>query len=403
MTVALGILVGVYAAAGLLYWAWAAWAALRMAADVPHLGDAAPPEPRRWPRLSVIAAARDEADRIGAAARSLLSADYPDLEVIVVDDRSTDGTGAILDSLAGEFPRLRVEHVGELPAGWLGKVHALARGLERASGAFVLFTDADVHFAPTALRRAVAYALAEGLDYMPALPALRRTHLLLDGLIAACIRQLVMAMRPWQLGDPDAGGFLGVGAFNLVRREALDRTEGLEWLRLEVADDAGLALMMKRSGARCRMVHAFSLVELHWYARLGEALRGAERVFATGADFRLARCLLLPVLVGTLELAPLVAPAAAWLVGGWPAALAAGGVFAAYVAAVALTVRWTRRYALPAAVAPLTAPLMAAMVLRAGILGALRGGIRWRDTLYPTATLRPGKRVYVGGKKETAT
>src|SRR5579872_2978529 len=103
-------------------------------------------EPAQWPTVSVIVPARDEAVKIEGAMRSKLAIDYPALEVIAVDDRSQDGTGAILDRLAREDPRLTVVHLDTLPEGWLGKSHAMHVAAATARGKYLLFTDADVFF-----------------------------------------------------------------------------------------------------------------------------------------------------------------------------------------------------------------------------------------------------------------
>src|SRR5207248_653474 len=107
------------------------------------------------PRVSIVISALNEADTIEPALRSVLALDYPDLEVVVVDDRSTDATPEILDRLCCEHPALKVVHVRELPPGWLGKNHALQHGASLASGEYILFTDADVMFGPSAVSRAV--------------------------------------------------------------------------------------------------------------------------------------------------------------------------------------------------------------------------------------------------------
>ena len=388
------ILLGIYVLVGLLYWLWTAWAMYCMAHRVVYLGRADVPEPPHWPKLSLIAAACNEGDKVGPAARTLLALDYPDLEIILVDDRSTDETGEVLDRLAAEDPRLRVLHVTELPDGWLGKVHALHRALGEATGEWVLFTDADVHFQPRALKTAVGYCLPRGLDYMAAFPIVWRTNLLLEAVIAASIRQLIATVRPWQLGDPQAGGYLGVGAFNLVRRSALAATKGFEHLRMEVADDAGLALMLKDSGAACELVNAFDLLGLHWYRSVGEIMGASERLFATAVDCRFRKALTLAPLALALELAPFLAPLALLLDGPLRYVGAAGAtVSAAWVAASVLMSRWVRQPAWPALLSPLTAPLAAFAVVRAAVLGRRQGGIVWRGTLYPTEALRAGKRL----------
>src|SRR5262245_16111737 len=101
------------------------------------------PDRDQWPAVSLIAPARNEERHIEAAVRSLVKIDYPNLEITIVNDRSTDGTATILDRLAAEFPQLNVVHLTELPAGWLGKNHALHLGASRSHGEWLLFTDAD--------------------------------------------------------------------------------------------------------------------------------------------------------------------------------------------------------------------------------------------------------------------
>ncbi len=129
-------------------------------------------DPRLWPMVSVVVPTRDEAKRVEEALRSLANLDYPALEVIAVDDRSSDGTGAIIDRVAAGDPRVRALHIAELPEGWLGKCHAMQAGARLAEGELLLFTDGDVVFAPDTLRLAVRYLLARRLDHLALLPGL---------------------------------------------------------------------------------------------------------------------------------------------------------------------------------------------------------------------------------------
>src|SRR5690606_24876556 len=123
-----------------------------------------------WPRVSIVIAARNEERHLREALASVLALDYPDFEVIAIDDRSTDATGSILDRFAAECPRLRVVHVDELPRGWLGKNHALHAGAAQASGKYILFTDADIVMEPAALPRAVIYCEENELDHLAMTP-----------------------------------------------------------------------------------------------------------------------------------------------------------------------------------------------------------------------------------------
>src|SRR5262249_22566286 len=153
--------------------------------------------------------------------------DYPNLEILLVEDRSTDATPAIADRLASEDSRLHVLHVTDLPEGWLGKVHAMQRGREAASGDWILFSDADVHVTPGTMRRAIAYCQARNLDHLAVLPELWSSTFLLDTMLASFIRILCISCRIWAVEKPDTRAAGGVGAFNLIRATALDRAGGL--------------------------------------------------------------------------------------------------------------------------------------------------------------------------------
>src|SRR3954452_1043165 len=134
-----------------------------------------PPLAAPLPRVSIIIPARNEERNLEEALRSVLALDYDDLEIDVADDRSTDRTGEILDRMAAANPRLRVVHIRELPSGWLGKNHALELGGRKATGDYLLFTDADIVMEPTALRRAVGAMERDGIDHLAVSPEIERT------------------------------------------------------------------------------------------------------------------------------------------------------------------------------------------------------------------------------------
>src|SRR5882724_5617789 len=150
------------------------------ALGIPQVADIARPEwdrkpvtPTGEPRVSIIVPARNEEEHIGGALSQLLALEYCNYEVIAVNDRSTDRTGSIMDEIAARpeaHKQLRIIHVTELPAGWMGKTHAMWSAGELATGDWVLFTDGDVFFKPSALRRAIAYAESEKADHLVLLP-----------------------------------------------------------------------------------------------------------------------------------------------------------------------------------------------------------------------------------------
>ena len=161
---------------------------------------------------------RNEAETIAAAAATLAQQDYPHLEIVLVNDRSQDATGAIMDRIAAANPGVRVVHIESLPADWLGKVYALSQGSTIARGEWLLLTDADVHFAPGVLRRVMAWSLHRNLDHLAAAPEIWQSSFMMDAAISAFLRGFCVGMRIWAVEDPDSGAYIGVGAFNLLLR-----------------------------------------------------------------------------------------------------------------------------------------------------------------------------------------
>ena len=389
------LLIG-YTVLSLLYWLWTLYGAVRIRRAVPLLAELNPPEPERWPRLAVIVPACNEADKLEAAAGTLLGEDYPDLEIVLVDDRSTDQTGQIIDRLAQQSGRVKAIHIEKLPEGWMGKVNALQTGLAECSGEFVLFTDADVHFAKGTLRKAIGYCLQKNFDHLAGFPDLWPTNFVLDSMIFVFIRHFLMfASRPWAACNPKSRAFLGIGAFNLVRRAAFEATKGFEWLRQEVTDDMGVALLMKRSGAKCGAVAAFGNVGLHWYRSMSEASIGAEKAYATLSNFSMARTLTIALVSLAMEISPMVLPLGLFFDKLRVVGYGGIAVFGVFVVSVTMVSRWGKVKILPNLASPLTAWLMAGIFIRSGLVGRRRGGVNWRGTLYSAREFREGKRVHV--------
>lgn len=365
---------------------------LRFLAAAPRLANLPLNPPPHWPRLSVVSPARNEAATLAAASATRLALDYPDLQLVLVDDRSDDGTGALVDELAAADSRVTAMHVTELPEGWLGKNHALHVGAVAATGEWILFSDADVHLAPDALLRAVAHAEANGIDFLAVFPDLNRGGLLLNCLISSFGRMFSLATRPWKVQDPKSTAAVGVGAFNLVRRSALEASEGLPWLAYDVADDLALGVLMKRSGARCAVARGGGLVHVTWYETLGAMFVGLEKNTYPTSGCSFPRMIFFALAVAWLELSPFVAlwPLSPGL--GWLRALSAVALGAGAVSATLMS-RAFNRPLLPALLTPLGTVLYVSLMLRSGWLGWRRGGISWRGTFYPSALLKERSRV----------
>lgn len=341
----------------------------------------------RLPRLSVVVPARDEEAALEKALPTLLGQDYPDLEVILVNDRSADGTGSVLDRFAGAHERARAVHVRRLPEGWLGKNHAVYTGARLATGEWLLFTDADVRFKPGALRRAVARAEADGLDHLTLVPDWELSGYWLRGVVAFFYVVFLLYGGYYRANLPRYKKGAGVGAFNLIRREAYEEIGTYKAFAQRPDDDLALGGRVKRLGLRQRMLKGHDLVSVRWYGTLRELIRGFEKNAFANLGYSLPRaalysgCLLL-VTVGPFAAAPFSTGPHRRL------HLVAA---ASQLGAFAITNRSVGWRVLPLAAGyPVFGLIFTGALLRATLLALRRGGIYWRGTFYPTSLLRHG-------------
>jgi len=238
-------------------------------------------------RVSIIVPARNEQRNIREALQSLLALEYPDYELIVVDDRSEDDTGRILDGMAAVSPRLKVIHIERLPQGWLGKNHALWVGSRRATGELLLFTDADIIMEPTVLTRAVAFLEQHGLDHLAATPSMHMPGTFLSMFGASFIIYFSLFSRPWKARDPKSRFHIGIGAFNLLRSDVYRAIGGHEAIRLRPDDDIKLGKIVKLGGFHQDAAYAPEYLTVEWYATLGDVIRGLEKNAFSGADYNI--------------------------------------------------------------------------------------------------------------------
>lgn len=379
-----------YILLGLLYWLRQLFLIRRVIQSVPRLEEADSDGPADWPKVSVIMPACNEADTLEAAVRARLADDYPNIEYILIDDRSDDGTGDIAEQLAREDHRLQVIRNRQLPEGWLGKQYAMQLGAKRATGDWLLFSDVDVEHRPGALKRAMDLCRAKNLDHLAVLPRIRPSTVLIDCVIVPFLRMLCLESKAWAVEDPNSPAYFGVGAFNLVKRAAFARTPGFDWLRLEPADDMALGMMLKRHGARSSLALGTGFLDIHWYRTVREMATGSERAtYTTFYNFSLARALGYNLLLVAAEFAPFAA-----LLAPLPAVRYIGIAMILLALYVSASVnRWMSHPLWLALLWPLGILVMAVLGVRAGILGAVRGGIWWRGTFYSNTVLKPGRRL----------
>jgi cellulose synthase/poly-beta-1,6-N-acetylglucosamine synthase-like glycosyltransferase len=258
------------------------------------------PEAKEWPSVSIIVPARDEAASIREAVTSFCCQEYPDFEVIVIDDKSVDQTPEILNELSEKYENLIHISGKELPEGWLGKPHALEQGREVARGDWLLFVDADVVYGPSLLKRSVAYVLKEEADMLFVVPNFTTGGPLEAALISslyfvgAAVVPLFLVSRTrfkWAC----AGG----GVFNMVRRDALEAAGAFESLRDAVVDDIGLGCRVKAAGYKLTGAAAGDLIKIRMYEGGLETIRGFSK--NTFPGFRtMPWLLLIPFIMGPI-------------------------------------------------------------------------------------------------------
>lgn len=229
------------------------------------------------PRVSICVPARNEERGIRACLQSLLDQDYPNFEVIAINDHSTDQTGSIMQSLAKENPHLKILEGENLPDGWLGKPFALHQAYKITQGEYLLFTDADPVFKPTALNTAMQTMRDRDLDVLTLMPQAefgsfweRAVQPVIFGFIASLTRFK-------NVNDPDHKSAMGFGAFLMFRRAAYEKIGGHEEGKADVLEDVLIAKRAKRAGLKLLVADAKLLFSIRMYYGLKEIWFGWQK------------------------------------------------------------------------------------------------------------------------------
>ncbi len=344
-----------------------------------------PPLPKEGcPRVSVLVAARDEAQKLRRALVSLLAQDYPDYQIIAVDDRSRDATGKILDEFAQTNSRLKVVHLAELPPGWLGKPHALQRAYEDSTGEWLIFTDADVCFAPDLVSRAMQLVKEKGWDHLTLLGQLELLGFWEKAATIYFGVGFVFGVEPWRVHDPRSRRYIGAGYFQLLRRSAYETIGTHRRLAMEVVDDMKLGKLVKLGGFRSGVAIAEDHIRLRWNEGLGEMIRGVTKNLFAVSGYSVLRTLANVLAIMAISVLPFVALAVTRGLAQLFAALAAATAVAMHI----WTAHNNRVAPLYGFTHPLGALIFCYMLLRATAVTLWRGGVVWRDTFYPLEELR---------------
>ena len=354
---------------------------------IPYLRQVACDEPLQWPSVAIIFAAKDEQREIEEAVRSMLKVDYPNLKYTAVNDRSTDQTGDILNRLAEEDERLNVVHVEELPDGWLGKNNALHQAAVVTDTDYLLFTDADVSFDAECVKRAIGYTESHGVDHLTMFPKVPMPGLMLNAFVVFFFKTFVLYYQAWRVSNRNSKAFLGIGAFNLVRNNAFREVGGFLRIRMEVVDDLWLGKLLKQGGFRQQVLIARDDISVPWYGSIREMIVGLDKNTYAGVNYNPLLWMTMILGVGLGFLWPFVAiffyegPLQilfAWICGvlmvssGW----------------MAIRMKITPCIAV---CVPFIVAIFIFTIMRAGIIFYIRGGIKWRGTLYTKEQLQSGR------------
>jgi GT2 family glycosyltransferase len=368
------------------------WRLVDAALGMPKLADISRPEwdrtPLGNPKLSIVVPACNEAADIESTLNRLLALDYENYEVIAVNDRSTDQTGAIMEKIAAAAPhgRLKAIHISKLPAGWMGKPHAMWCAGNVATGDWLLFTDADVLFKPDSVRRALAYAESESADHLVLFPRMIMKRPGEKMMIAFFQTLFVFGHRPWKVADPKTKDHIGVGAFNLVRRKVYDAVGTFEALRFEVLDDMKLGKVVKNAGYAQRNVFGSDLISIRWARGAMGVVDNLTKNFFAIMSYQWPRALASCFALAFLNLMPF---AGVLMAHGWARlayAVALFGMFSIYVGMSTKSDIPPYYFVLH----PVSSTLFVYTMLRSTFLTLGRGGVVWRGTFYPLEELRKG-------------
>ncbi|MEN8199474.1 MAG: glycosyltransferase family 2 protein [Thermodesulfobacteriota bacterium] len=336
------------------------------------------------PLVSIIVPACNEEATLGPALRSLAELEYGNREIIVIDDRSTDGTYGVMEKMAREFPEIRLVQVRELPSGWLGKNHALSLGARQARGDILLFTDADVVMEASTLGRAVYYFMAEELDHLCLIFQNTARGGLLNAMVVDALGGLLLLLRPWDVRKRGGRAFIGIGAFNMIARGPYRQLGGHAALRMHPIDDVMLGKKVRQQGFVQDCLLGTDFVRVRWYETLAEMSRGLMKNIFALFSYRLIYALLAVIAVTLGTILPV-----------WGLIFAHGAARIFFAAALlcrfAVFVLNAKGLKLGSTLLPwslVTPYITVSMIVRAVWTSLRSGGIDWRGTHYSLRELK---------------
>ncbi|MDA8408687.1 MAG: glycosyltransferase [Deltaproteobacteria bacterium] len=234
-------------------------------------------------RLSIIVPAKDEEANIKASVESILASSYQDLEIILVDDRSHDGTWQLMELLQRLDNRVKTVKIEKLPAGWTGKTHAMYVGAGVASGDMLLFTDADALFSRDLLVRAISYFVSNQLDMLSLIPGFKKWGFLEKSIYPHLALGISFFYPITSVNDPRSGAAVSSGCFIMMSRKSYNEVGTWRSLRGQITEDIAMSRAVKALGLKLRVSRS-DLVQTKPFDNITELIRFWRRTFCGGLE-----------------------------------------------------------------------------------------------------------------------
>ncbi len=337
------------------------------------------------PLLSIIVAAKDEEKHIEASLVSQFQQTYHNIEWIVVNDRSTDRTGTIIDQLTTIEPRMKCIHIEHLDEGWLGKNHALYKGYLQSKGEYILFTDADIIFKKDTVSKAVSYFQNQKLDHLTLAPNLKGSSFWTNAFVSFFLFGFGYFKRPWKSNDSKSKSAIGIGAFNLLTRDAYEKIGTHKNIKMRPDDDLMLGRQIKEAGKKQHLALALTHLEVEWYPDLRSALVGLEKNTFAGLFYSYFMVLFAITGLFLSQLFPFIA---LFVTSGTTQLIFLLSILMLFLAYNATANKMAKGANIYLTVFPITVLLFIYSIARATILTIHRGGIIWRGTFYSIKQLK---------------
>jgi cellulose synthase/poly-beta-1,6-N-acetylglucosamine synthase-like glycosyltransferase len=340
------------------------------------------------PAVAIIIAVRNEEADLEKALQSVCNLNYANYRIVVLNDRSTDGTAAILQNFTGKYPQLTVTHITTLPHGWLGKNHALYQGYLNSSEEWMLFTDADVEFHPDTLSKAAGYVTKNNIDHLCILPEVVSRSEFLNSILGTFTMLLMLQFKPWAVSNQKSKASIGIGAFNLVRRTAYEKAGTHNLIKLRPDDDLKLGHMIKAAGLRQEVLAGKGYVGLEWYRNVQQFIDGLMKNSFAVSEYSVGK-----TIGGIITILLLITlPIPLMLIFGDTAERLMACVIlifqALFMVSPVLPNKWWH-----ALMIPFAGLLMAYISAKSAFITLKQGGIYWRDSFYSLDMLRGSEKT----------